>query len=167
MKRIIDEFPNYEIDSDGYVINIKTKHLVQLGKIRNYHYVDLRFNGKRKNLRLGRLIANTFISNPENKPQVNHIDGNSYNDNVTNLEWCTVSENQFHKNRLAREKGVYKKPYGKRKHLDEKIEKVFLLRNQGKKHKEIAKELEMGVSTVTHILLGSRRSKDLALQDPC
>ena len=45
---------------------------------------------------LHQLIAQTFIPNPENKPIVNHIDGNTLNNCVSNLEWCTQSENMQH-----------------------------------------------------------------------
>ena len=61
-----------------------------------YEQVSLRLNNKNKLVYIHRLVAETFIPNPENKPQVNHIDGNKQNNHVSNLEWCTSRENQLH-----------------------------------------------------------------------
>ena len=62
-------------------------------------YAAVRLNGKFFSLH--RVIAMTFLPNPENKPQVNHKDGNKLNNLVSNLEWSTQSENQLHAHRTG------------------------------------------------------------------
>jgi len=61
-----------------------------------YYYVCLSKNGKVRKFKVNRLVAQAFIPNPDNKPFVNHIDGDKLNNNVNNLEWCTQSENMLH-----------------------------------------------------------------------
>lgn len=53
---------------------------------------------------LHRILAIAFIPNPKNKPQINHIDGNSLNNSLNNLEWCTPKENVHHAIRLGLKK---------------------------------------------------------------
>lgn len=58
--------------------------------------VKLHKNGKKKDAKVHRLVASAFIPNPENKPNINHKDGNPLNNIVSNLEWCTQRENIIH-----------------------------------------------------------------------
>ena len=61
-----------------------------------YMNVNLYKNAEIKQFKVSRLVAQAFIPNIDNKPQVNHIDGNRYNNQVSNLEWCTSRENNLH-----------------------------------------------------------------------
>ena len=73
----------------------KEKPLCQ-GTRSGYKVVYFKKGNTKTSKQVHRLVAQAFIPNPENKPQVNHIDGNKHNNNVDNLEWVTVSENAIH-----------------------------------------------------------------------
>ena len=64
-----------------------------INKKNGYVYVFLCNGGKYKNVRLHRIVAETFLDNPNNYNQINHIDGNKQNNKVDNLEWCNSSYN--------------------------------------------------------------------------
>lgn len=70
----------------------KRKHLSGRG----YLYSKLSIGGVQKSLFIHKLVAEAFLENTENKPHVNHIDGNKINNKVENLEWCTHAENMRH-----------------------------------------------------------------------
>lgn len=80
-----------------------TETITRRGKVlkplfnRGYYYVALSSGNKVIRKSIHRLVAETFIPNNLNKPQVNHKDGNKKNNNVKNLEWATQSENQLHR----------------------------------------------------------------------
>ncbi len=63
---------------------------------KGYSIISLSKENKQSTKRVCRLVADAFIPNLQNKPQVNHIDGNKHNDNIYNLEWCTEKENIRH-----------------------------------------------------------------------
>lgn len=97
----IEGFPNYKISSNGNVYSANSNKLMklQLWGTRagnKYLAVDVSKKGVQKRLAVHRLVAQAFIPNPKNLPCVNHIDGNKFNNDVSNLEWCTYSENNYH-----------------------------------------------------------------------
>lgn len=61
-----------------------------------YMRCSMNINGQSKQMLVHRLVAESFIPNPDGKPYVNHKDGNKHNNAVSNLEWCTKSENERH-----------------------------------------------------------------------
>ena len=65
-----------------------------------YHIATLSRGGHRFRVGVHRLVALAFLPNLEDKPQVNHIDGNKSNNRPENLEWCTCSENNLHRRRV-------------------------------------------------------------------
>lgn len=67
-------------------------------------YLGVNINGKVRTIH--RIVAQAFIPNPDNKPHVNHKDGNKHNNHADNLEWCTRSENQLHAYRVLGVKNV-------------------------------------------------------------
>jgi hypothetical protein len=84
------------VNNNGGIKVIRETILKTSSKNNWYHYVKLSINNVGKVYRVHRLVAETFIPNPENKRTVNHIDGNKENNLITNLEWNTHSENLQH-----------------------------------------------------------------------
>lgn len=96
-------FTDYYICENGDVYSTKDKSRSIPKKLtgcidsKGYRYIDVRgANGVRRCPKIHRLVALAYLPNISEKPQINHKDGNKLNNDVTNLEWCTNSENQLH-----------------------------------------------------------------------
>ena len=98
-------FSDYGVNRRGEVFSFKNNILMkQANGRKGYKQVCFTVNGHKTTHKVHRLVAKTFIPNPLNKPQVNHIDGNTKNNCVENLEWCTNGENQIHSYRNLKRK---------------------------------------------------------------
>lgn len=110
-KDIIDYEKLYQVSNKGNIKSIignhskTTRNRNSIRKIKNlkfnindrgYLVVGLTKNKIRKRFKVSRLVATHFVENPDNKPEVNHKDGNKLNNNFWNLEWNTRSENVKH-----------------------------------------------------------------------
>ena len=106
--KVIYDFPNYEISNYGNVRN-NTKIFKAVPNKHGYNVVVL-CNGIRKSVNIHRLVAAAFIPNPENKPCIDHIDGDRANNHADNLRWVTTKENcnnPITKSRLNKKIGEY------------------------------------------------------------
>lgn len=95
----------YQVSNCGRIKSFHKKEngaIIKVAVKRGYYQAGLRKNGLRKFYQVHRLVAQAFIENKDNLPQVNHIDENKLNNNVENLEWCTVSYNNCYGTRLKR-----------------------------------------------------------------
>ena len=103
----IGGFPGYCVDNTGNVFSVKTDVMLKPWKINGYNAVGLYRSGKRYVFLVHRLVAAAFIPNPENKPCIDHIDGDRANNHADNLRWVTVKENQ--NNPITKSKWIGKK----------------------------------------------------------
>lgn len=111
------------ISTKGDVFSLTTKKLMKLQRLPNgYMYLPIMMQlPKRHTITayIHRLVAQTFIPNPYNKETVNHIEGDKSNNDISNLEWCTQSEQNYHACRVLKHKRNTDKilQYNKRRRL--------------------------------------------------
>lgn len=87
-----------------------------------YPVINLRMNGEKNSRLVHRLVGNAFIPNPDNKPQINHKDGDKNNYQIDNLEWSTDQENKVH----AHETGLISIPRNEQCKLSKPILQLTL-----------------------------------------
>ena len=144
----------YKLTRDGRIFSIKANRFLNPSPNRNgYLNLYLSKKGIRKMHRVHRLVAETFIPNPCDLPQVNHINGDKSNNHVENLEWCTASKNAQHGRDLGlwpSFKGKNNPMYGKIPHnyINIDINSIVELKEQGWTLKAISKELGCSIDTV-------------------
>lgn len=123
-KQIEDTY--FSISNLGMIKNNKTGSILKAQHNRKgYKIVRVTINNKKRTFRIHRLVALNYINNPNNKPQVNHIDGNKDNNRYDNLEWCTNQENVNH----AVKNGLWKNVFEASKKSNEVKKKPILAKN--------------------------------------
>jgi len=150
--KTIKDFEDYQVSNLGNVkitaneATRKERVLKPLITGRGYYRVALYKNTKPYFKSIHRLVAEYFIPNPDNKKQVNHLDGNKENNRVDNLEWCTYRENVNHaiENKLS--------ACGER-NGNSKLTQIQVneIRNSGLSSKELALYFNVHVSTINRI----------------
>lgn len=149
MRVLIED--NYFVDREGRIWNKQGKEKAQFISKDGYPQVVIWKNNKGTFKLVHRFVAKAFIPNPENKPCVNHIDGNKANNKVENLEWVTYSENTLH----ALEMGLKVPEQGEDVHnakiTNEQAVEICELLMEGLGPKEVAKRLCVSVNTVQSI----------------
>lgn len=98
----VEGFKNVYITNEGKVFNSKINRNMATKRVGSgYEGLNLWNYDEKKHITkyVHRLVAETFLPNPNNYPEVNHKDGNKFNNNVNNLEWCSISHNRKHTRR--------------------------------------------------------------------
>ena len=157
----VDGYENYMISSFGRVLSkermVKNKGGLQYRpeiikkvdvSIWGYERVYLHKDNKCERFSMHTLVANAFIENTFNKPQINHIDGNKRNNHVENLEWVTAKENKKH----AFDTGLITRKYNDI--VIVKGDEVLRFKNTT----EISDFLKTRTSNVTRLCKGERKS---------
>lgn len=155
-ERYVEEFKNYRTDEDGNVWNAKRNHILAKDLHKSgYYRVRLCQDNKKYSKFIHRMVAQKYIPNPENKPEVNHKDSDRLNNHASNLEWVTSSENSMHSftygSRVAI-KGTNKKLS---KLTDEDVlEMRKIYANNKISHIELGKKFGVSGSTCGRIIIG-------------
>ena len=113
----IKGYPGYQISNKGRLWSTKTnRYLNPFVNNRGYLTINIKAaNGKRKGELIHRLVALAFIDNPNGYPEVNHIDEDKKNNDVSNLEWCTRQYNNNYGQHNAKMSATIKAQYARYK----------------------------------------------------
>ena len=128
-KKIKNYEKRYLINDSGEIYSINSKKILKPHYDKIYPRISLYDGEKYKNFFVHRLIAETFIENPGNKPFVNHKNGNKADCRIINLEWCTASENEKHKYSTLR----YTNPFKGKNHTEQSKTKMKEWHKKNKK----------------------------------
>lgn len=153
----VEGFPEYQISNTGLCKGLKGQLIKPIPNGWGYVKYALFKNRKQKRFFAHRLVAMHFIPNPNNYEQVNHLDCNKMNNHVSNLEWCTRSENQKHAYRMGRKHNAGScNPSAKLKEEQVRTIKILLSQNGATDNmRKIASDFGIAFRTIENIKYGS------------
>lgn len=149
------EFKGYYISNYGRLINLTHNYVLQPQVKRGYKKFCITYKNKDRYLLLHRLLAKGFIpQNNQSRDYINHRDGNKLNNNLLNLEWCTIEENNTHahKNNLINYKT---------KISEQEVREIILLINEGNSMEEILYHVPNATKSIYHHIKSKKRWKHL------
>ena len=154
------------ISSNGVVYSLSTFRQMKLSTLpTGYVYLPIMLQIPKRHVvtaYIHRLVALTFIPNPYNKPTVNHIDGDKSNNSVSNLEWATMSEQNFHAIQVLHHKRntnkILELNHSKRVFS---ADEVLFIRSSSLTASEIVKTLGKGSEYIIHDIRRFKTSKDI------
>ena len=156
--KLVSGYDNYEISSQGTLRNTKSGKVLKANNVRGYLQFCLTKDKKEKRLYAHRLVSIAFIDNPENKPHVNHIDGDKANNHKGNLEWVTVSENIIHAHQTGLIDSKGENCNASKLKDSEVLQIRELLKGTGMSQKTIGNVFGVGQDTISLIKTGKRWS---------
>ena len=148
-------YPSYMVSNQGRVFSLKTNAIMDGTDYKGYTRIKLRDENNKPILKAKhRIVAESFCDNPDNKPFVNHIDGDKSNNHPNNLEWVTSKENTKH----AIDNGLIY-TIGEKSHFasitEDEAHTICKMIEEGMKLKEISRILNVGYDCVKKINSGN------------
>jgi hypothetical protein len=140
---------NYVVYNDGTIFSLQSKMF--MNSINTNGYLSVKIGGKLESIH--RLVGKLFIPNPDNKPEINHIDGDKTNNKVENLEWVSPSENIQHKiHQLGKEHRGSKN--GMAKLTLEQCKKIKLLYQSGYSQNKLGEMFGISQGKISNVVNG-------------
>lgn len=171
-KEVWKDIPGYEgkyqastlgkIRSLNYNNEKHCKILSPARNLKGYLQLNLRINGQVRCKKVHRLVAETFIQNLQNRPQVNHINGVKDDNRVENLEWCTNLENTQHSWIFLNRKSPIKGKFGRLHHNSIPVKMYNINGNFIREYESrtmAARELNLSSGHISEVVKNKRRQE--------